>query len=162
MPVSISIPTTLTGSSRSNPDAWEEASKKVFYCVCCGAPLICVPRLVCTDCGEELPIKAYVFQRHGLYYAECLSLNLISRGNTQEEAILRLQASMISYVYTVLGDGAQSTKGLLPRPAPLSSWLRYRYFKIKEWIVRMLGHDYPLATRSLSKLHGDEIRIVHC
>lgn len=56
-------------------------------------------------------------------YAECLDLDIITKGATPEEAIGRLQEDMYWYIQTVLSGG--SSEGLIPRPAPWRSWVRY-------------------------------------
>ncbi len=139
---------------------WEGKVEKVYFCECCGSPRIYAPVLVCGECGRALPVRCYVYRRSGKYYAECLTLNLLSRGETQEDAIRRLQIAMFSYLQTVLGDGSKPTAGLIPRRAPFSSWARFYFLRFKRWISRIVGRDYPLATES--KPSGDQIRVAHC
>ena len=147
-----------------SPSAWQdwddEVIERVAYCDCCGSPRILVPSVICEHCGHQMPIRAYVFRRAGKFYAECLTFNLLARGETQEEAIRRLQIAMFAYLRTALGDGTKSVEGLVPRRAPFSSWVRYGFLRFKAWVSRIVGRDYPLATRSMPK--GGGIRVAHC
>jgi hypothetical protein len=143
------------------PAMIEEIIETVHHCDCCGAPSITVPNIRCAHCDKELQIKAYVYERKGLFYGECLTLNLISRGSSQEEAIRRLQVAMFSYVQVVL-SGAPPHGHLIPRSAPMESWLRYYSHVFMAWISRVVGRDYPLAIRSRPTSWNKEDRIVHC
>ncbi len=98
--------------------------REVRHCPECGSPLICVPVLTCAHCGEQVPLRAFLYSaRQGQYLAECIDLDLLSQGTTPEEAIARLQEAMASYLLAAF-DG-ESTKGLVVRPSPLSRRLRY-------------------------------------
>jgi predicted RNase H-like HicB family nuclease len=158
------VETTMENSpvAVTRPATAEEKIETVYYCECCGAPRIYTPRIVCEECGIQLPVRAYAFQRGTRFYAECLTFNLISRGDTQEEAIRRLQIAMFSYVKTILQDRAKSTKGLIPRPAPLSSWVRYLFFRLKAYFATLFGRPYPLALRTNMKARSDDFKIAHC
>ncbi len=84
--------------------------------------MIATPLIKCAHCDAQVPIRCFTFRSGRNFYAQCLDLNLISRGNTEEEAIGRLQESMYGYVLAAFqGD----CSGLIPRRAPLASWLRY-------------------------------------
>jgi len=92
-------------------------------CKRCGSPMFLKPLIQCKDCGDVLPLRCFSYKQGSGFYAECIDLNLLSRGNTREEAIIRLQEQMFSYVATVF-DGS-SPEGLVPRRAPLLSFARY-------------------------------------
>lgn len=101
-----------------------EDLREVNHCPQCGSPLIKVPVLTCTHCGEEVALRSFVYSpRRGQYLAECIDLDLISQGYTPEEAIGRLQEAMVGYLRAAF-DG-ESTRGLVLRPSPLSRQLRY-------------------------------------
>lgn len=97
--------------------------QEVRHCPRCGDPLIAVPMLTCAHCGEEVPLRAYTYKiGPNQYIAECIDLDLLSQGHTNEEAIGKLQEAMASYLATAF-DGP--TKGLVLRPSPLSHRLHY-------------------------------------
>lgn len=143
-------------------DAVEETIQRVLFCPCCGEAMICTPRLVCGECGHLLDLKCQVYGGGDAWYAECLTLDLLSKGDTEADAIRRLQIAMFSYVATVLQSG-ESTDGLIPRSAPFASWVRY-YTQIAIWrLTALLGRRPPLLARSVPI--GDQseaLRVSHC
>lgn len=106
--------------------------RQVYRCPQCNAYLIGVP-LIEREHGHVLPIRCFTYRKDGRFYAECLDLNLITRGESEEEAIGRLQEEMFAYVHAVLDGGP--TKGLLPRRAPLWSWIHYYLYLLKDRLV---------------------------
>jgi hypothetical protein len=104
----------------------KEELRTVVRCSGCGEYLIGTPMLQCSH-GHILPIRCFWYRKGGKAYAECLDLDLITRGDTPEEAIGRLQEDMYWYINTVLSEGSKDSEGLIPRRAPWSSWVRY-YF----------------------------------
>jgi predicted RNase H-like HicB family nuclease len=142
-------------------DDLEEAIQTVYICPCCGSPTIMVPRLMCKRCMKDIEIKAFVYKRGGVFYGECLTLNLVSRGDTQEEAIRRLQIAMFSYVHTVLSS-EQSCEGLIPRSAPFISWVRYYSDVMRARVSYLFGIKYRLATNVFQTSIGDDTTIAHC
>ncbi len=131
-------------------------------CPCCGASMISTPVINCTHCGRPLTIKCYVYKREEKFYGECLTLNLVSRGDTQEEAIKRLQGVMFTYVDAVFADG-QSTEGLIPRPAPISSWLKYYLHVWRRGVTRAVTHRLdPLATKEVPALEATQYTVAEC
>ncbi|MGA3133130.1 MAG: hypothetical protein ABSD59_20215 [Terracidiphilus sp.] len=141
--------------------ALEEAIETVHNCPCCGAPNIMVPGLICKHCEKEIDVKAFVYERRGVFYAECVTLNLMSRGNTQEEAIRRLQVAMFTYVGAVV-SGGKSSAGLIPRRAPIASWARYFWHVLMARVSYLFGIKYHLATAVFSTALNEEKWIVHC
>lgn len=139
----------------------EEAIETVHNCPCCGAPNIMVPTLKCAHCDKELDVKAFVYERRGVFYGECVTLNLVSRGSTQEDAIRRLQIAMFSYVHVVLSN-EKSCVGLIPRRAPFASWMRYYMHVLRARLSYLFGVKYRLATKVHPASIGEEKRIVHC
>lgn len=140
-----------------SPEELEHAIQEVRRCPH-GALMIVVPRIVCSTCGTPLPIDCYVRRQHGVFYAECLTFNLVSRGATEEEAIRRLQVAMFSYVKTVIKPGA-SVEGLIPRPAARSAWLRYR---LHMFARRLFGNRHTMPTHSESLDELGTLRIAEC
>ena len=143
------------------PQGLEEAIETVHDCPCCGAPNIMVPGLVCAHCGKEIDVKAFVYERRGVFYGECVTLNLVSRGATQDEAIRRLQVAMFSYVHVALAGGGSSA-GLIPRRAPLVSWARYYKHVLMARLSHLFGIEYGLATTVFQRPLTGEARVVHC
>jgi hypothetical protein len=102
-----------------------EELRLVHRCSACGGYIIGTPVIQCDNCGGTLPLRCFVYHaRNRNFYAECLDLSLIARGSTEEEAIGRLQEEMYGYCHTVI-EGGGDTRGLLPRRAPLASWIHY-------------------------------------
>jgi predicted RNase H-like HicB family nuclease len=161
----MAILTEKSRSDQQNPsgkEALESRLKMAAPCPCCGASTIYTPVITCSHCGKELPIACYVYRKGGNFYGECLSLNIVSRGATQEEAIVRLQSAMFSYVEAVLADG-KSAKGLIPRRAPLSSWIRYYLHVSKRRLARLFGSkSSSLAMKSVPAPDAITYRVVEC
>lgn len=102
---------------------------EVKRCESCGEIMIFTPIVKCSHCGGVLRLRSYSYKRGDKYYAECLTLNLLARGNSEEEAVSRLQEQMFGYVESALNG---SSKGLVPRPAPLGSWIRYYIHRARD------------------------------
>lgn len=103
--------------------------REVTRCPGCGRPLIRVPVLACTRCGNTHPLRAYTYKRDGKYIAECIDLDILSQGDTLEEAIGKLQEAMFGYMNVAFSEG--STKGLVLRKSPLSHRLRYYLHRLR-------------------------------
>lgn len=132
---------TLPNVSLGKQPLSKEELRTVYRCQRCGEFLIGTPLLQCSH-GHILPIRCFWYRQGKTVYAECLDLDLITKGNTPEEAIGRLQEDMYWYVDTVLSGG--SSEGLIPRKAPWSSWVRY-YLHVLRRSLRWLfiKHDGP-------------------
>ena len=138
-----------------------ESLAQVSHCPECGTPLIAVPVLRCAHCGEELALKSFTYGPHrGKYFAECIDLDLITQGDTVEEAIGKLQEATFGYLETVFANEG-STKGLVLRPSPLSHRLRYD--------LRALWHRLYTLFRGRRSRHllphserSSNIRLSHC
>ena len=61
----------------------------------------------------------------GVYYAECVDLNLAVRADTPERTMQSLHDAIVGYLQAALNGNPD---GLIPRPSPLSHRLRYRLF----------------------------------
>lgn len=112
--------------------------RTVRRCDRCGAYMIGVPLIQCEH-GHTLPIRCFTYRKGARFYAECLDLNLLTRGDSEEEAIGRLQEEMFAYIHAVLDGG--STEGLIPRKAPLWSWVKYYSYLLRDRLV------WPLTRR---------------
>src|SRR6266545_6799982 len=73
----------------------------VRRCSECGSVMFLRPLIQCGTCACPLPLRCFTYKRGGLFYAQCLDLNLMSRGQTEDEAVSRLQEQMFSYVAVV-------------------------------------------------------------
>ena len=130
--------------------------RHVRHCAGCGSILFAVPVIACGCCGKEMNIRCFTYKSGGYHYAECLNFNLLSRGASEEEAVARLQETMYSYVKTAFqGD----IKGLIPRRAPVSHWVKYYVYSFAEWLrYRLLkGH---IRHRNFEEV--ETIRFQHC
>jgi S-adenosylmethionine synthetase len=71
-------------------------------------------------------------------------LDILAEGASRVEAIGALQEAMFGYLATAL-DG-ENTEGLLPRPAPLSHRLRYRWEMLKESLRGLFDRRHAETT----------------
>jgi hypothetical protein len=126
-------------ASGKRPTLSKEVLRTVHTCKRCGRYLIGTPVLQCEH-GHILPIRCYWYRKNGAFYAECLDFDIITRAETAEEAIGRLQEDMWWYVDTVLSGG--SSEGLIPRKAPFWSWVRYYAFSFVRLLCTLFStHD---------------------
>ena len=126
-------------ATAKRPRVSKEFLRTVHRCPSCGDYLFGTPVLQCKH-GHILPIRCYWYKKSGSFYAECLDLDLITRGGTPEEAIGRLQEDMWWYVDTVLSGG--SSEGLIPRKASFWNWVRYYAFQFVHRLRYLFtGHD---------------------
>ena len=158
-----SAPGSTSMSSRTAiSDRTEEAIQEVKFCPCCGQAMILTPRIVCRDCKKPMDFKCQVYRSDGAWYAECLTLDLLSRGDSEVDSIRRLQIAMFSYVATVM-NGEGSIKGLIPRPAPVKSWIRYYAHDLLGRLATLVGRKIPLMIRSVPiQDAADELKVSHC
>jgi len=132
------------------------AVHEVRHCQRCGASMFLKPLIQCGHCGHLLPLRCFSYGKGEAFYAECIDLNLLARGNTRDEAISRLQEQMFSYVATVFaGDG---TEGLIPRKAPLTSFIRYYLAVLRD---RLSSGRHPHHTVEELQILGATI-LSHC
>ena len=144
-----------------SPEELEKLIQAVMHCRCCGEPMVLVPRIVCAECNQELPIKCQLYKSNDIFYGECLTLNLLSHGATMDEAARRLQVAMFSYVATVLREGA-SAEGLIPRYAPLPSWIRYYSSKLANRLKYLFSGKPPISGPTLIQPTGEALKVAHC
>lgn len=85
-------------------------------------------------------LRCFVYKpRPGLHLAECIDLDIVARGQTNEEAKRKLCDAVTGHVRVALqGD----FKGLLPRPSPFSHRLRYHWYGIRA-ALRKQGSPDP-------------------
>lgn len=131
--------------------------REVQRCEQCGAYLIATPLLECLHCGDLLPLRCFSYRKGRYYYAECVDLDLISRGDSDEEAIGRLQEQMFGYVQTVIDGG--SAKGLIPRRAPLTSWIRYY---CQTAVARIVSLFLRRHSTTIHPHYPGVTRLTHC
>lgn len=134
--------------------------RQVHHCPSCGQILIAVPVLACADCGRQYHLRAYFYSpRPHQFIAECVDLDLLTQGNSPEQAVGKLQEAMASYLRTAFEGG--STNGLVLRPSPLSHRLRYRWHC---WVKRAAEiftrrHRKHLLPRGPE---SESVRLSHC
>ncbi len=158
MPTMESLSSSVQPEELFPSEDLERRIQRVKQCHCCGALGILIPVLRCTECGAAMDIKCHVYKQGGRFYAECLTLDLLSQGATEEDAIRRLQVAMFSYVGTAVRGG--SSEGLIPRPAPLSSWVRYYISGGLGRIAGLFGRRRPVMVRTIPT--GDPLTLMHC
>ena len=156
-----SVPDESSKGQALLSDKLESEIQAVRFCPCCGEATILTPHIVCGRCESALDIKCYVFKSGGAWYAECLTLNLLSKGDTQADAIRRLQVSMFSYVETVLRDG-QSSAGLIPRSAPSLSWIAYYCRTFFGRLAFVFGRKSSALIRAVPIEDGTVLKVSHC
>jgi len=130
-----------------------EDLQKVERCPHCGEPVIHVPALTCGRCKQAHALRCTTYRREGLFIAECIDLDLLSQGETEEEAIGKLQEAMFSYL-EVACDG--DMKGLVLRPSPFSHRLRYQLLRFIPARLALLlgkGSHFLLKTSDLGNQH---------
>lgn len=135
--------------------------RQVRHCGLCGAPIINEPKLKCAHCGERVRLRCYSYLRQGRWYAECIDLDLISRGESQDEAIGKLQEAMYGYLQVAF-EGNQ--KGLVMRRSPFSHRLRYRFHRLLERLGSHSTHFMPYVADIpyTAESHRDEHQPTHC
>lgn len=132
--------------------------RRVYRCEQCGGFLIGVPQVRCKH-GHDLPIRCFIYRKGSQYYAECLDLNLLARGESEEEAIGRLQEEMFAYVHTVFDGGP--TGGLIPRNAPFRSWVKYYTYLVRDRLLWWLTRRH-LSTRIHATFNLGAAKPLHC
>jgi predicted RNase H-like HicB family nuclease len=120
----------------AHPKALPDDVLEVKRCETCGEIMFLTPMLKCSHCGQIYRLHCHSYKQGEGFYAECLNLNLLARGNTQEEAVARLQEQMFTYVDAALSGDVQ---GLIPRQAPLASWIGYYAHRIKNFVIRLFS-----------------------
>jgi hypothetical protein len=81
---------------------------------------------------KHITLRCYAYQRlDGKVFAECIDLDVAVIRNSIPEAKRELNHAIHGYLQTVVSQGW--TNDLVPRPSPLTSRLRYRFFKILSW-----------------------------
>jgi predicted RNase H-like HicB family nuclease len=81
---------------------------------------------------EQLIVKCYAEQEGDCWVAVCLSFNLAAQGDSFEEVKTKLEAMLAEYVYDALaGEDKPYAGQLLSRRAPLSTWFKYYFIKLK-------------------------------
>lgn len=134
--------------------------RDVSHCPECGSVLIRVPILVCAHCGEEKPLRCFTYRsRMGLHIAECVDLDILSQGESIEEAVGKLQEATFSYLDVAFSG--ESTKGLVLRKSPLSHRLHYQFHRAKcdlvAWFRGLHGKHFLPPTSGLKRQY-----LSHC
>src|SRR5438045_2856041 len=98
----------MEGPMVTAPVAASPASdlRQVRHCPICGGIVLRVPLLHCS-CGREHSLRWHTYRRGVRHYAECLDLDLLAQGDSQEEAVGKLQEAVYGYL-AVAFDGGSS------------------------------------------------------
>ncbi len=92
---------------------------------------------------EQLIVKCYAEQEADYWVAVCLDFNLAAQGDSFEDVKTKLEAMIADYVYDALaGEDKHYAAQLLSRRAPLSSWLKYRFIKLKITLLHSAGRVF--------------------
>ena len=97
--------------------------------------------------ANQLVLRCYAEKDDGSWFAICLDLNLYARGDTFEEAKVKLGNLISGYLKDAVTKDADYFSDLVPRKAPLGFWVRY--FCI--WCLVRL-HQATLARRFILPL----------
>ncbi|MBL7065326.1 MAG: hypothetical protein ISS49_14120 [Anaerolineae bacterium] len=87
---------------------------------------------------EITNLRCYTYRKGKYYYAACIDLTLIDRGESRVEAMSKLKENIADYIAAIAKDGLQEE--LIPRQAPLSFRLHYYY----HWLLSHLVN--PVAS----------------
>jgi len=154
-------PVAASSDALAPPQELERFIQAVEHCPCCGEPAILYPRISCKECGHELPMRCQIYSENGKYYGECLTLDLMTQGDTREEAIRRLQVAMFSYIATVLRDGT-SPAGLIPRRSPWRSWVRYYASTVVDRLRYLVSGKPSRKIAAVPLNITEQLKIAHC
>ncbi|WP_019864993.1 DUF1902 domain-containing protein [Methylovulum miyakonense] len=92
---------------------------------------------------NQLIIKCFAEQEADYWVAVCLDFNLAAQGDSFEEVKTKLEAMIAEYVFDALaGEDKPYAAQLLSRHAPLSSWLRYYFIKLKITLLHGAGRVF--------------------
>ena len=81
---------------------------------------------------EQLIVKCYAEQEDDCWVAVCLSFNLAAQGDSFEEVKTKLESMLAEYVHDALaGEDKPYAAQLLSRRAPLPTWFKYYFIKLK-------------------------------
>jgi hypothetical protein len=76
-----------------------------------------------------MTLRCYVYlENKGTWAAECIDLDLMTKGQTPEIVVRGLRDAMTGYLKTATED---DPAGLIPRPSPLLHRLRYHLFCLR-------------------------------
>jgi len=78
-------------------------------------------------------LRCYTYRKGKYYYAACIDLTLIDRGESRAEATSKLKENIADYIAAAVDDGLQEE--LIPRKAPLSLRLHYHH----HWLLSHLA-----------------------
>ena len=124
--------------------------------------MISAPVLVCGHCGAERTLRCFVYRADDhRFIAECVDLDILSEGESEEEAIGGLQEAMHGYL-SVVFDGS-SKEGLLLRKSPVSRRLRYYWYRLKDAVATRLNPERRAKESHAFCFHDfKEGRLSHC
>ncbi|WP_052123108.1 hypothetical protein [Gallibacterium anatis] len=73
-------------------------------------------------------IRCMAYKKGDLYIAVCLDLSLAAQGDSMEEVVSKLEAQIKDLIDEANSE-PQYAAQLLNRPAPLSLWIKYYWFR---------------------------------
>ena len=83
--------------------------------------------------GSAIKLRCIVYQQApNCFVGECIDLDILVKGKTPERAIESLKDAVSGYLKVACnGD----TKGLVPRPSPLSHRVRYHWYRLLKSVL---------------------------
>lgn len=82
---------------------------------------------------ESLVLRCFIYPKNGEYYAECVDLDLLVTADTARAAQIGLRDAIEGYLLTV---GEHDDHGLVPRPAPWISRMKYKLYSLLALLFR--------------------------
>ena len=123
-------------------------TRNVKFCLHCKRPMYRTPVLTCSHCGAVRHLRCFTYKSDGIFYSECIDLNLMTRGATKAESIARLQEEAFTYLDIALQD---DRKDLIPRLSPLPNRLRY-YCYLLLYRIKLLFNPHPPIATTISRI----------
>lgn len=95
---------------------------------------------------NDLVLRCYAErERDGSWFAICLDLNLYARGDSSEEARVKLNKLAICYLKEAIEKDSEYFSDLVPRRAPFGFWTRYLYAKLMSLIHHQSSkHEFTM------------------
>lgn len=96
---------------------------------------------------------AYWNKKDNYYYACCIDLNLVDRGDSMAEVVKKLEENIVGYLHAAF-EKQEEAKHLIPRKAPISYRLQYRLFNVK-LSIRYLFAKYTSSYKAFVEIWQD-------
>lgn len=92
---------------------------------------------------KRVVVRCYGEKNDGQWTIVCLDFCLAAQADTFNEARVRLDAQIVSYLRDALvGPDRAHARYLLSRRAPASMWAKYYYAKALTMLLQLLGNKH--------------------